>query len=484
MHNLNVIIKYTLALLILFATYTTTFAEKLLRINEFCTSNKSILTAANGNTEDWIELRNLTDQDINLAGWSLTDSPQQLTKFQFPKTGNIPIKANGFFLIYASGSDIPLVKGEWHANFSLSKSGEYLALVNPDGEIEDEISPNYPEQYTDISYGVIGNYSADTLPVYGYFESPTPRRPNGISTTLYGRVASVNFNQEHGFRSSPFSVALSCEDADAQIFYTLDGCTPSAKSSQYSSPLRVTSTTTLRTIAIKDGYLPSSIRSHSWIFIDDVLKQNTMRRAIVNNSNYKNRLKEGQADDAGEAPSFREWDTDIRLSITTETQLMEEAGMDLAAWDEAVAQRKQEGLSHSIRAGLIQAADPDAQVLKEDGRIFQIGASSLFGPVTDALDAYCLAYRLAGTMGGSSKTVMILKSRLTMNDTTVYSFQQIFDGEEVLGGTLKIAVDADNAVTAVFSCLDAEASGDQTVITREEAEAIVASHCEENGLSA
>ena len=50
MHNLNVIIKYTLALLILFATYTTTFAEKLLRINEFCTSNKSILTAANGNT--------------------------------------------------------------------------------------------------------------------------------------------------------------------------------------------------------------------------------------------------------------------------------------------------------------------------------------------------------------------------------------------------------------------------------------------------
>ena len=108
MHNLNVIIKYTLALLILFATYTTTFAEKLLRINEFCTSNKSILTAANGNTEDWIELRNLTDQDINLAGWCLTDTPQQLTKFQFPKTGNIPIKANGFFLIYASGSDIPL----------------------------------------------------------------------------------------------------------------------------------------------------------------------------------------------------------------------------------------------------------------------------------------------------------------------------------------------------------------------------------------
>ncbi len=293
MHNLNVIIKYALALLILFASYMAAFAEKMIQINEFCASNKSTLTAANGNAEDWIELRNLTDHDINLAGWCLTDSPQQLTKFQFPKSGNILIRANNFFLIYASGSDIPLVNGEWHANFSLSKSGEYLALVNPDGEIEDEISPNYPEQYTDISYGVIGNYSADTLPVYGYFESPTPRRPNGTSTTLHGRVTSAEFNQEHGFCTSPFFVALSCEDPDAQIFYTLDGNTPTAKSFRYTSPLRIASTTVLRTVAIKDGYLPSAVRSRTWIFIDDVLKQNTMRRAIVNNTNYKNRLKEG-----------------------------------------------------------------------------------------------------------------------------------------------------------------------------------------------
>ena len=189
------------------------------------------------------------------------------------------------------------------------------------------------------------------------------------------------------------------------------------------------------------------------------------------------------AEDAGESQAFRVWDTDIRLSITRESQLMQEAGMDLAAWDEAVEQSRQNGLSHTIRAGLITAADPDTPVLKEDGTIFQIGASSLFGPVTDAMDAYCLAYRLAGAMGGSSQTRLILKSRLTMNDDTVWSFQQIFDGEEVLGGTLKLAVDGDNAVTAVFSCLDMEASREQTLITREEAEALVKSHCEKSGLS-
>ena len=42
------------------------------------------------------------------------------------------------------------------------------------------------------------------------------------------------------------------------------------------------------------------------------------------------------AEGAREGQAFRVWDTDIRLSITRESQLMQEAGMDLAAWDEAV----------------------------------------------------------------------------------------------------------------------------------------------------
>ncbi|HQC43041.1 MAG TPA: lamin tail domain-containing protein, partial [Verrucomicrobiota bacterium] len=169
--------KWTL-LSVLFTSISFAQGGQSLRINEFSASNKTGITTATGQIEDWIEIRNLTDQDINLAGWYLTDSAKNPTKFQFPATAQIPIRANSYFLLFASGSESPIVGGQWHVNFSLSREGEYLALVRPDGVIEDELAPTYPEQYTDISYGVVGNYDGATPPEYGYFTTPSPRRAN------------------------------------------------------------------------------------------------------------------------------------------------------------------------------------------------------------------------------------------------------------------------------------------------------------------
>ena len=109
-------------------------------INEFVASNKTGITSIEGKAEDWIEIYNPTDQEINLAGWSLTDDQSKPTKFTFPADKYIPIRSNGYFLLYASGSTNAIVSGEWHVNFSLSKSGEYLALITPDGIIADEIT--------------------------------------------------------------------------------------------------------------------------------------------------------------------------------------------------------------------------------------------------------------------------------------------------------------------------------------------------------
>ena len=51
------------------------------------------------------------------------------------------------------------VRGFLHTNFSLAKSGEYLALIKPDGVTRTtEFSPAYPEQVTDISYGTRGAF--------------------------------------------------------------------------------------------------------------------------------------------------------------------------------------------------------------------------------------------------------------------------------------------------------------------------------------
>lgn len=183
------------------------------------------------------------------------------------------------------------------------------------------------------------------------------------------------------------------------------------------------------------------------------------------------------AESADGATSYCDWKPDIRLGIAREYQLRQAAGMDLADWDEAVDAAKRDGLSAPISAEDIMKADQDALVLEENGLIYQIGPSSLFGQVTDVFDAYRLAYRLVETLGGTPDTRLMLKSKLSFNEKTIYSFQQIFDGKEVLGGTLKIALNGDNGVTAVFACIDPNAAGEQTWLTKAEAEAQVASRC-------
>lgn len=187
------------------------------------------------------------------------------------------------------------------------------------------------------------------------------------------------------------------------------------------------------------------------------------------------------AADGGESAAALAWETDIRLSNTGAETLMREAGYDLAAWDRAVEERRQAGLAAAISREALLEADENALILEEDGRVYQLGASALFGQVQDALDAWELAYRLVEMLGCQKQTWLCLRSRLTANDETIYTFSQIFRGEAAKGAALKIAVDGKGGVTAVFSSLDPEAGGDQTVMTRAEAEALAASRCAENG---
>ena len=68
------------------------------------------------------------------------------------------------------------------------------------------------------------------------------------------------------------------------------------------------------------------------------------------------------------APAGGEWQTDIRLGITREKQIMQEAGMNLKQWDEAVATKKQAALADPITREAILAAEANAAIHEEDER--------------------------------------------------------------------------------------------------------------------
>lgn len=86
--------------------------------------------------------------------------------------------------------------------------------------------------------------------------------------------AQPKFSQPHGlYDLSSLSVAITTDDTEATIHYTLDGSDPSPKSPRYTSPLTLSKTTLLRAAEVKGDTLSSPIATATYIFMASVLSQ-------------------------------------------------------------------------------------------------------------------------------------------------------------------------------------------------------------------
>ncbi len=128
-------------------------SQDQLRITEFLAINDTGLDDADRDEEDWIEIHNAGRSPASLEGWYLTDTPGNPTKWKFPA---VALESDAYLVVFASGKDRRDPAGELHTNFKLSGTGEYLALVRPDGvNVVSEFSPAYPIQAPDVSYGLV-----------------------------------------------------------------------------------------------------------------------------------------------------------------------------------------------------------------------------------------------------------------------------------------------------------------------------------------
>jgi hypothetical protein len=232
-------------------------------LNEFLASNSSGLQDQNGAAPDWIEIANPNGFDLSLDGYFLTDDPLNLIKWRIPAI-NVP--ADGYLVIFASGDDVTDPSGPVHTNFSLSKAGEYLALVDKDGVTPlTEYSPAYPGQKDNVSYGPeVGGASV------GYFSPPAPGAVNGSSFS--GFVEDTKFSLGRGFYTTPQSVGITTTTVGATIRYTTDGSLPSeSNGTVYSAPLVISGTTTLRAFAYLPGLAPTNVDTNTYLFVDDII---------------------------------------------------------------------------------------------------------------------------------------------------------------------------------------------------------------------
>jgi Concanavalin A-like lectin/glucanases superfamily/Chitobiase/beta-hexosaminidase C-terminal domain/CotH kinase protein/Lamin Tail Domain len=130
-------------------------------ISEFMAKNSTVLTDEDNDHSDWIELHNLSSGSVNLDGWFLTDTTNNLCRWRIPATNLV---ARGYFVIFASGKNRSVPGLPLHTSFQLGAQGEYLALVMPDGvTIATEFAPAYPDQFDDTSYGMGMDVAATQL---------------------------------------------------------------------------------------------------------------------------------------------------------------------------------------------------------------------------------------------------------------------------------------------------------------------------------
>lgn len=124
------------------------------RINEWMAENLITLTdPADADYEDWFELWNPGEERVDLTGCTLTDDTTTPSQFKIP--AGTTLEPHGFLLVWADGerNQNSPESPDLHANFSLSKNGEMIALYGPDGKVLDAVL--FGPQTRDVSQGCV-----------------------------------------------------------------------------------------------------------------------------------------------------------------------------------------------------------------------------------------------------------------------------------------------------------------------------------------
>lgn len=145
-----------------------------IRINEFMMKNENVLYDEDGDCPDWVELRNVSDAPISLAGYGLSDKFADPLKWTFP---DITLQPGEYLLVLLSGKTKTYDENSLflHADFKLSKDDNGLLLSNEKGIFIDRIATvELPES---ASYG----RDPAEITAWKFFTRPTPGKENSAN---------------------------------------------------------------------------------------------------------------------------------------------------------------------------------------------------------------------------------------------------------------------------------------------------------------
>lgn len=234
--------KKSLLLLSLTALIACTSGFSQVVINEYSAANFDDIADNYGEFEDWIELYNAGATSVDLSGYHLSDNVDDPTKYAIP--AGVTITAGGFLRFWCSNRNTA-VGTNYHTNFKLTQTtgSEEIIFADAAGVILDQIDLDNPNQ-TNQSWGRSPNGSAN----WKIYLNPTPNASNGGPSKI-AYAKKPNMEPNAGNYAGSVTVDISVEQPNMVIRYTTDGSFPTATATVYSTPITITSTTVLRTVA-------------------------------------------------------------------------------------------------------------------------------------------------------------------------------------------------------------------------------------------
>ena len=133
-------------------------------INEYMSSNKRSYSDSTGKYNDFVELYNNSDNDLDIHNIYLSDDPDNLIKYKLPDT---KIKKKDYLLVYLS-DESKVIDNEIFANFKLGEDDKYLIISNGKDIIE---KIELVSLIDNVSYGKVDGK-------WYYFTKPTPGMEN------------------------------------------------------------------------------------------------------------------------------------------------------------------------------------------------------------------------------------------------------------------------------------------------------------------
>lgn len=119
---MNYIYRFVFLILI-FSTFYFTANSQDIRINELMSSNRDVIFDEDGDSPDWIEIINSSNETINLGEYFLSDDKANLEKWQFPA---LNLVSNQTLFVFASGKDRTIIPLFWYTLIDKGDEWNYI----------------------------------------------------------------------------------------------------------------------------------------------------------------------------------------------------------------------------------------------------------------------------------------------------------------------------------------------------------------------